>query len=544
MFAALAAPGCFAEVVDADPVEDDAEATGSTGAAPVTSDGSTTTGDPATTSGVDPSDSTTGEPDDTSGGPVGSSSSGGDESSSTGPGCEAGALGCACDEGMCDEGVCREELCVAPVCGDGLLEGDELCDDGNDAGQDGCEADCTTSTGVAKIAAGDQHACALFHDGRLRCWGSNANGKLGYGNLEAVGDDETPASVGDVPIGAPVVDVACGREHTCVILEGGAVRCWGINNRWQLGIPSYEISDVIGDEPDEIPSMLPDVNLGGPVVAITASTWTTFVLYEDGSVRCFGQNAGFGTCGYGHDDFAVGDDEHPVLQGPIELGAPAVAIDGHGDHACALLNDGTMRCWGYNEAGALGLGDTETIGNDELPTSVPAIAFDEPIVEVQTGLRHTCARLDSGTVKCWGLNSRGELGLGSTDDVLDADGSTTVALGGEAVDLAVGGGHGCALLGDGNVRCWGDANFGRLGYGNSGNDVGDDELPDSQDPLALAVDVVHDLDVGNSFSCARVDDGQVMCWGANNGGQIGQPGLDYFGDNETLGALSPIVLED
>jgi len=532
--------GCFSEAEPLHASDGDessgtsGSAMGSTGAATDATTGvaESTTGDVASTSGAESSST------------VGSSSTGEWAESSTGEPCQEGTLGCSCDMGDCMEGSCRDDVCVESVCGDGLVEGDEACDDGNDVMQDGCEPGCTASTGVAKIASGDQFSCALFHDGRLRCWGSNSYGQLGYGQIGHVGDDETPASMGDVDVGAAVVDVACGREHTCVIVEGGAVRCWGFNNRWQLGIPSYGTNEVIGDEPDEVPSMLPDVNLGGTAVAITATTWSTLVLLDDGTVRCFGLNASFGTCGYGTNEYVIGDDEHPVVEGPIELGGVATAIDGHGDHACALLDDGTARCWGFNEDGALGQGDTETIGDDELPTSVPAIAFDEPITEIQTALRHTCVRLGSGGVKCWGRNVAGQLGLGHTEPVLGAHDQPALELGGAAVDLAAGGGHGCALLDDGNIRCWGDANFGRLGYGASGNDVGDDEMPDSQDPLELPFTVVHDVEVGNSFSCARVDGGEVACWGANSAGQLGQPGLDYFGDNETLGALSPIALED
>lgn len=538
--------GCFSEVSEPGAVDDGTTAGAETGSSgPTGADGTAS----SSTTGDDPTSSPESSEASTSGSSIGdtsSSSSGVEDASSSGEDCEPGALGCACEEDVCAEGVCREGMCVQPLCGDGLLEGDETCDDGNELAQDGCESDCLPSTGVAKVAAGDQHSCALFHDGRLRCWGSNNYGKLGYGNLEAIGDDETPASVGDVDVGATVLDVACGREHTCVVVEGGAVRCWGLNNRGQLGIPgpTYALGDVIGDDPEELPSSLPDVNLGGQAVAITASSWSTFVLLDDGTVRCFGQNASFGTCGYGTDEFAVGDDEHPAIEGPIELGAPAIQIDAHGDHACAVLDDGDVRCWGFNSEGALGLGHLDTIGDDELPTSAPALSFDTPVVEVQTALRHTCVRLESGEVKCWGRNNFGELGLGDVDPRTDAGAVGPLSLGGDVVDLAIGGGHGCALLEGGDLRCWGDANFGRLGYGNASNDVGDDELPDSQTPLALAVDVVHDIDVGNSFSCARVDDGAVMCWGANNAGQIAQPGVEYLGDNETLGALSPIVLED
>ncbi|MEM6290487.1 MAG: hypothetical protein AAGA54_04450 [Myxococcota bacterium] len=544
----LAIAGCFSEVPavpEDDPMGSTTAGVASTGVA---------SGETPSSSGVADADDT-GEPEpasssSTSSGGIevtgtssGHSSSDGAETSTGG--CLEGTLGCSCADGECTEGICLEGVCAAANCGNGLVEGSEACDDGNRTAQDGCEADCSVSTGVAEIASGDQHSCARFHDGRLRCWGNNTHGQLGYGNLEAVGDDETPAEVGDVPIGASVIDVACGREHTCVVLEGGAVRCWGFNNRGQLGIPAptYTLGEDIGDEPDEVPEFLDDTNVGGVAVAVTATSWTTFVLLDDGTVRCFGQNAGFGTCGYGTDVFAIGDNEPPAFVGPIDLGGTAVSIDGHGDHACAVLEDGTVRCWGFNELGALGLGNTDVVGDDEDPSSVPALTFDAPAVEVQTGLRHTCVRLETGVVKCWGRNTLGELGLGHVDPVTTAADGAPLSLGGAVADLAVGGGHACALLESGDVRCWGDAGLGRLGYGNASNDVGDDELPSSQPVLPLSVGQVHAVETGNSFSCALVDAGEVLCWGANTGGQIAQPGVDYFGNDETLEGLPPIELE-
>jgi cysteine-rich repeat protein len=550
--ALLLCGGCFADVtMDEAGTSGSDDASGTSGGS--TDPSGTTDDEESTTDPTDPTDATDPTVDPSSGSDESSTTDDASTSSttedpstsgSTGVDCMLGTLECACDGDTCQEGVCRDDLCVEPVCGDGLLEGDEACDDGNASPQDGCEADCTASQGVAKIAAGDQHACALFHDGRLRCWGHNAYGKLGYGNLENIGDDEVPAAAGDVDVGEAVVDVAAGREHTCILTESGGVRCWGFNNRGQLGIPSIPLLETIGDESSEVPSMLQDVNLGPvPVVEITATSWSTLVRHEDGTVRCFGQNGSFGTCGYGTTEYSFGDDEHPVVEGPIQLGAAAIDIDGHGDHACAVLEDGNVRCWGFNEHGALGLGHLDVVGDDEHPSDVPALSFAEPVVEVQTGLRHTCAISESGSVKCWGLNVNGELGLGHADNVDDVDAAGALSLGGTPLDLAVGGHHGCAWLGGTSVRCWGSGGHGRLGYGSTSN-VGDDELPSSMSELELAVLSVHQVEVGNAFSCARVDDGEVICWGANTAGQIGLPGGQQVGDNETLGGLSPIELED
>lgn len=94
--------------------------------------------------------------------------------------------------------------------------------------------------------------CAL-KDGKLKCWGSGFNGRLGYGNHENVGDDETPADVGDVLLGFPVDQVSAGHLHTCTLRAGGLLRCWGWNAYGELGLGAPVI---IGD--DEEPFFGPD----------------------------------------------------------------------------------------------------------------------------------------------------------------------------------------------------------------------------------------------------------------------------------------------
>lgn len=98
------------------------------------------------------------------------------------------------------------------------------------------------------------HSCALLDDGTLRCWGVSQAGKLGYGNEDTIGDDELPASAGAVPVGGSVVELSLGAHHSCARLEGASIRCWGNNNVGQLG---YGVSELIGD--DETPASAGDV---------------------------------------------------------------------------------------------------------------------------------------------------------------------------------------------------------------------------------------------------------------------------------------------
>ena len=162
----------------------------------------------------------------------------------------------------------------------------------------------------------------------------------------------------------------------------------------------------------------------------------------DGTAKCWGLGES-GQRGDGtFDTFAL----EPVAVSGL-TGAVALAA-GYG-HACALLADATMRCWGGNGEGELGNGTTATPGTPQ-PVAVSGISGATAIA---TGAYHTCAVLGNGTLRCWGRNGQGQLGDGTF-----TNSSTPVPVSGITGVAAVsgGGGHTCALLTDGTVRCWGD----------------------------------------------------------------------------------------
>ena len=131
---------------------------------------------------------------------------------------------------------------------------------------------------IKQVAAGEYHTCVLLLDGRVRCWGSAM-----HGNTNPVRSDAFPASGGDVNVGGPVVQIAAGTYHTCALLSTGSVRCWGDGFRGALG---YGNTNTIGD--DERPASAGDVNVGAPVVQIAAGAYHTCALLSTGSVRCWG----------------------------------------------------------------------------------------------------------------------------------------------------------------------------------------------------------------------------------------------------------------
>jgi alpha-tubulin suppressor-like RCC1 family protein len=169
---------------------------------------------------------------------------------------------------------------------------------------------------VVALAAASQDVCGLRDDGAVFCWGGRAfdpnAGALGKPGAGVIGDDETPAEAGPVEIGAPAVDVVMGSGHVCALLENGAVRCFGRGWNGQLG---YGNTQYIGD--NETPESAGDVPLGGTAVQISVGANHTCALLDTGGVRCWGENS-YRQLGYGHTE-DIGDDETPASVGDVPL---------------------------------------------------------------------------------------------------------------------------------------------------------------------------------------------------------------------------------
>jgi alpha-tubulin suppressor-like RCC1 family protein len=392
---------------------------------------------------------------------------------------------------------------------------------------------------AVQVVAGAIHSCALLDTGAVRCWGNNVDGKLGYGHALTIGDDELPASEPLVDAGGKVVQLTAGSYHTCALLEGGAVRCWGNNAVGQLG---YGHTNDIGIF--ESPAAAPLVEIGGPAVQVAAGANHTCALLEDGTIRCWGDNT-VGQLGYGHQN-NIGDDEKPISAGAVQVRGAALQLTAGTVHSCALLEGGVVRCWGSGSAGQLGLGRPENVGDDEFPSSAPVVPVGGAVAQVAAGYHHTCATLVDDTVRCWGMNIAGQLGIvdhGSIrflgDDEL-ASSAPSVNLGGAVLQLSGGYNHTCALLRGGGVRCWGNNMYGALGYGNI-TPIGDDEAP-AQSPLVPVGGVAVELSAGMHHTCALLDSGAVRCWGQNSDGQLGYGHLDDIGDDEPPSVAGDVEL--
>jgi alpha-tubulin suppressor-like RCC1 family protein len=193
---------------------------------------------------------------------------------------------------------------------------------------------------------------------------------------------------------------------------------------------------------------------------------------------------------------------------------------GHGMHNCAVLRDGTAKCWGKNDQGQLGIGIIFLGENIKIPYTVLDL---EDTLSISAGSGHSCALLSNGQVKCWGDNQYGELGDGTTTDR-----STPVLVSGlnEVISLSLGAEHSCAVLKDGRVKCWGKNNYGQLGDGTTTNR--------STPVLVSGLTDVVSISLGGNHSCALLKDRRVKCWGRNSFGQLG--------DGTTTNRSTPVLV--
>lgn len=239
-------------------------------------------------------------------------------------------------------------------------------------------------TGATQIDVSAAHSCALLSDQTVKCWGQNHVGQMGDGTNT---DRLTPVSVSGGL--TDVTQIVLGSGHGCALLSDQTVKCWGLNNAGQIGdgTTNQQLSAVSV------------VGLTG-VTQITAGYYSTCALLSDQTVKCWGLN----------NNGQLGDGTTTSSTSPVSVvGLTDVAQVSlsDSDYACAVLTDGSVKCWGNNWDGLLGDGTTN---NSLTPVSVVGLTNAS---EVSLGTNHSCALLSDQTVKCWAGNSKGQVGDGT-----------------------------------------------------------------------------------------------------------------------------------
>ncbi|MBL0141424.1 MAG: VCBS repeat-containing protein [Betaproteobacteria bacterium] len=344
------------------------------------------------------------------------------------------------------------------------------------------------ASGMAAIAAGENHSCAVTDNGGMKCWGRNFQGQLGNGG-SLFDIQSTPVDV--VGLGSGVVAAAAGGDHTCALTAGGGVKCWGLNSNGQLGVdfgvPGLTPGDVVG--------------LASGVAAIAAGGSHTCALTTAGGVKCWGANL------YGQ----LGDDTTTQRRNPVDvvgLASGVAAIAAGGSHTCALTTTGAVKCWGRNWAGQLG---DDSVTNRRVPVDVAGLASGT--AAIAAGFAHTCALTAGGGVKCWGNNGSGQLGDGAGYDTHMTPNDVAGLTSGIAA-IAAGANHACARATAGDLRCWGDNNAGGLGDGLGGFSVKAVRVVGMTNGVSV-------IATHFGHSCVVTRAGGVKCWGYNANGQLG-----------------------
>ena len=301
--------------------------------------------------------------------------------------------------------------------------------------------------------------------------------------------------------------IALGSSHTCALASDGTVKCWGDNLSGQIGdgttIPAYWAPIAIAGLTN-----VTQIALGGG---------HTCALLSDRTVKCWGGNQtselGYTTTTKCSDPAnpatTVDCSRTPTIVAGL---ATVTQIGVAGDEqsfetsglSCAVLADSTVKCWGVNTSGQLGDGTTT---NRSSPTPVSGLSN---VLKIAVGKNHSCALLKDSTVKCWGLNANGQLGDGTNESRLVPTPVTGLA---GVTSIAVGGFQTCAVLSDQTMKCWG---------GNTSGELGDGTTVDRSLPtLVPGLAGVTSVSLGDEHSCVLLADGSVQCCGKNDAGQVG-----------------------
>jgi alpha-tubulin suppressor-like RCC1 family protein len=363
--------------------------------------------------------------------------------------------------------------------------------DGDPAGGDALSGDGSQAPEpFTALAAGSAHTCGLTPRGGVQCWGATlspdggvptAAGPYNTHPVEIGGFDATPTAL------------TAGGYHTCALLMGGAVQCWGDNDNGELGNKMQ-----VGRS---VPTTVLD--LPEPIVSLATGKTHTCAVLQGKNVVCWGSNA----------SSELGDGSTTTRTSPVAVqGLPsgvvkAVAV---GDaHSCALLDNGNVWCWGSTSEGQTG---------NAAPSPSPPVAVNMVVnaTAISAGAAHTCVVVSGGAIVCWGRNTSDQCGLAMPSS-WTAPALVMLPSVVAADTVSAGGDSSCAVLGasaDGQVVCWGANTRGELALGPDGGTTSTPAITTVTGVLAMAQ--------GDTHACAIIGAMRdTFCWGANDLGQLG-----------------------
>jgi alpha-tubulin suppressor-like RCC1 family protein len=392
-------------------------------------------------------------------------------------------------QGACGAGVCTPSSPM--TCPNGLTCSGTMCKTSCATSAD-CRAGfyCASSScrplTATQVTCGQDFSCALLSDGSVKCWGDNSTGQLG--NTAAGTASVTPVPVDGL---TGVVKIDSGTGSTCALMPDSTVRCWGNGG--------YGLGDGTTGTNAPTPIVVRGLN---DAVAIAVGRAYICAIRQTGAVMC-----------WGHLQF-VPDSPTPVAVAGV---SGVTAIDVGSWSACAV-SSGAVYCWGGNSRGELGL-DPAATANSPSPLLVPGVAA----YSVSAGLEFNCVVQGpfGASVECWGDQSGAFTGPFSfTPSVVNGIN--------DAVAICTGVAHVCAITHARTVKCWGSNGYGQLGV-----DLSTSNLAAPTDAVSGVSNAVS-LACGDFHTCAVTSDGAVHCWGYNPNGQLGSPPITTrpFGTNQ------------
>lgn len=410
----------------------------------------------------------------------------------------------------------------------------------------------------SEIVSGSYHTCVRYNNGGVKCWGLGSSGQLGSGSTANIGS--TAAQVGgaipfvNLGTGRTATALAAGINHTCAILDNSTLKCWGSNTYGQLGMGN---TTAYGSGAGQMGDSLPTVNLGtGRTPSkLYAFGYVTCVILDNSATKCFGRNT-YGQLGQ-NDTISRGTSPAQMGDGLLAInlgsGRTATKISGGLDFTCALLDNSTVKCFGRSNNGQTGYEQTGNKG-DVAGSMAALVAVNvgtgRTVTDISSFYSHTCVILDNSTMKCWGRNQSGQLGLGHTTTMGNAvstmgDSLGTVPLTSfTPVKIWTGRQWTCAANASSNVRCWGYNFYGQLLVGSTTN------LGDGAGEVAALANInygtgvtMSSVSAGYYFGCGITTGNRIKCFGAaTNNALLNASTTAHLGDaGGELGDSLPYV---
>jgi alpha-tubulin suppressor-like RCC1 family protein len=357
----------------------------------------------------------------------------------------------------------------------------------------------TRNEQITMIDAFSDHTCITEALDEVKCWGAGAEGKLGLPS-SGIGNVNQPKSVYESQYSNYSL-ITTGATHTCALDGDNELSCWGAKTYYKLGdtqassYTSYPVTTVSNSEIYD--QQLATVSAGGQhtcAIRIDATTW------------CWGYG-NYGQIGDGN--IYSGGTSQGARRVTFEQNLSAVSISAGYSSTCAILQDGSVWCWGYNDQGQLGIGNYT---NQDIPYKV-GLPIGRTAIALSSGYYHACAILDDNSINCWGKNDEGQIGAGGGADKPSPVG--VIGITSIPIQISAGATSTCAVFENGGIKCWGDNTYGQLGIGST------TDSPSPQTLNSISHLSASQVSVGNNYACALFHDGAPRCWGLNSVSQLG-----------------------